>query len=394
MGCKEERRTGAISIFYIVFIQFAAGVALGAIMYRSDFCMAGAFRDSFLFRDFVRLRALLLLIALLAFSLYLMRFFRIISTYPPSFFGMPSAASLLGGFLFGAGMVLGGGCLTSTLYKVGGGSMANAITFCGVLFGGLVSAVLYPFVEVFARSTVFFSDKTALEHLIGSAADPVVAAFLVITVLALSWKGRRMRPQSGYARGYIAPWKASYMMAFVITVAVVVSGRPLAVNMGFEKLSGILGAAVLPSVVGKISYYNIRSPRFLFGGIMNGGAGPVIDSITISQLPLMAGIAGGSFVSSLRFREFRIKRLPPARQVFSAFSGGMLMAVGAFMAGGCNLWHMIGGLPVLALQSILFVVGVAGGSYLGTVFLKEQILEGWKKGGVQWKTRLKTSSST
>ena len=365
---------------------------LGIIMYRSDFCMAGAFRDIFLFRDYLRLRALLLLVALLACSLYLMRSFRLISSYPPSFFGMPSAASLLGGFLFGAGMVLGGGCLTSTLYKLGGGSMASAITFCGVVFGGLASAAIYPFVYSFARSTVLFSGKTAMEHIIGGSSDALFVAILLLLVLALSVKGKRRRFQTAYARGYVAPWKASLMMAFVITAVLVVSGRPLAVNMGFEKLSGILSATVLPSVAGKIQYYHIQSPRLLYGSIMNGGAGPIIDSIAISQLPLMAGIIGGAFMSSVRLGEFKIKRLPPARQAFSAFTGGMLMAAGAFMAGGCNLWHMIGGLPVLALQSILFVFGVMGGSYLGTAFLKKQVLEGWKKGVVQWKTRLKTSS--
>jgi uncharacterized membrane protein YedE/YeeE len=363
-------------------------------MYRSDFCIAGAFRDIFLFRDNLRLRALLLLVALLAFSLYLMRFFRVISVYPPSFFGTPSAASLLGGVLFGAGMVLGGGCLLGTLYKLGGGSMVSAITFGGVLFGEFASAALYPFVDSFARSTVLFSDKTAMEHVIGSATAPVIAASLLMMILAWGRKRKRGRPPTAYARGYLDPWTASFMMAIVITATLAVSGRPLAVNMGFAKLSGSLIAVMLPSVAGKISYYHMQSPRLLYGAIMPGGAGPVIDSIAISQLPLMAGIVGGACISSLRLGEFRIKRLPPVRQAFSAFAGGMFMAAGAFMAGGCNLWHMIGGLPVLALQSILFVLGVTGGSYLGTVFLKKQILEGWKKGGRQWNSRLKTSSST
>ncbi len=295
--------------------------------------MAGAFRDVFLFRDFLRLRALLLLIALIACSLFIMRFFRVISTYPPSFFGTASAASLLGGVLYGAGMVLGGGCLFGTLSRLGGGSVLSAITFCGVLAGGLAVAVLSPFVVSFARATALFSDKSALENIIGNAADPVFAAALLIVVLAWSGRKKRNTPQRGYARGYLPPWKAALMMALVITTLLAVSGRPLAINMGFEKLSGLVGATLLPSVTGKLSYFHIQRPRLLYGCILSGGPGPGFDSIAISQLPLMAGIAGGAYISSLRLSGFKLI-LPPARQGFSAFSGGVLMAVGAFMAGG------------------------------------------------------------
>ena len=123
------------------------------------------------------------------------------------------------------------------------------------------------------------------------------------------------------------------MMALVIATLLAVSGRPLAINMGFEKLSGLLGAALLPSVTGKLSYFHIQRPRLLYGCILSGGPGPGFDAITISQLPLMAGIVGGAYISSLRLGEFKLMP-PPARQGFSAFSGGVLMAVGAFMAGG------------------------------------------------------------
>lgn len=393
-GCKEGRSTGALRIFYIISAQFVAGLALGWVMHRSDFCMAGVFRDIFLFRDYLRMRALLLLVCLLALSLYLMRVSRVVSTYPPSFFGTPSAASLLGGVLFGAGMVLGGGCLVSTLYKLGAGNTASAITFSGVIVGGFISAASYPFVRSFADSTALFKDKTALEHITGSAAAPVLAVSLLMTVLAFKWTKKGRWSQRAYARGYLDLWKASFIMAFIIAASIAASGRPLAVNAGFEKLSGILGALILPSAAGKLAYFQIRSPRLLYGGIMDGGAGPAIDAVALTQFPLMAGIVGGSFLSSSRLKEFRIRRLPPLGQAFSAFTGGMLMSAGAFMAGGCNLWHVTGGLPVFAFQSMFFVFGVAGGSWLGAAIIKRTVIEGWRRGELQWKTRLKISSWT
>ncbi|MDA8171952.1 MAG: YeeE/YedE thiosulfate transporter family protein [Nitrospiraceae bacterium] len=344
-------------------------------MYRSDFCMAGVFRDVFLFRDYLRMKALFLLVALLAFFLYLMRVFRVISTYPPSFFGAPSVANLVGGVLFGVGMVLGGGCMLGTLYRLGTGNTASAITFCGILLGGFASAVIYPSIHSFASSTVLFKDKTALEHIIGNAAAPVLALSLLPIALAWRWIKTGRWSQAAYARGYLPLWKASFMMAFVIAASVALSGRPLAVSTGYAKLSGFLGVLFLPAVTGKLAFFRVQSPRLLYGSIMNGGAGPVIDSVFLTQLPLMAGVVGGSFLSSLRLGEFKIRRLPPARQAFSAFFGGMLMAAGALMAAGCNLWHIIGGLPVFALQSILFVFGAAGGAFLGAVFLRKIVIK-------------------
>jgi len=66
--------------------------------------------------------------------------------------------------------------------------------------------------------------------------------------------------------------------------------------------------------------------------------------------------------------------MPPGKQIFSALIGGILMAVGSLMASGCNLWHIIGGLPVFALQSILFVSGLIPGAYIGSHIIKRIII--------------------
>ena len=336
--------------------------------------MAGVFRDAYLFRDYLRLRAFFLLICLLAFFIYLIRYFNLISAYPPSFFGAPSAADLCGGVIFGIGMVLGGGCMLSTLYKLGSGHTVSAITFFGVLFGGFVSAAFYPLFRSFASSTVLIENKTALEHIVGSIGAPVLVTSLLAVSLALRWIKKGGWSQPAYARGYLSLWKASIIMALVIAPMVAFSGRPLAVSTGYAKLSGLLGGLFLPTLTGKLAFFHIEAPRLLYGHIMNGGAAPVLDSVALTQFSLMAGVVSGSFISSLKLGEFRITRLPPRRQAFSAFFGGMLMAAGALMAGGCNLWHLIGGLPLFALQSMVFALGIAGGACLGAVFIKKAVI--------------------
>jgi hypothetical protein len=55
----------------------------------------------------------------------------------------------------------------------------------------------------------------------------------------------------------------------------------------------------------------------------------------------------------------------PPRQLAWAFSGGVIMGLASRMAPTCNIWHLLGGLPILSLSSILFVAGLLPGAWLG-----------------------------
>ena len=57
------------------------------------------------------------------------------------------AINLIGGVIFGFGMILAGGCIAGTLFRIGEGYVASIMTFIGVLVGplGLAAAVLVGF---------------------------------------------------------------------------------------------------------------------------------------------------------------------------------------------------------------------------------------------------------
>jgi len=50
------------------------------------------------------------------------------------------------------------------------------------------------------------------------------------------------------------------------------------------------------------------------------------------------------------------------------------MGVAARMAPACNVWHLLGGVPILAAQSILFVLGMVPGAWLGSRLLTRLVL--------------------
>ena len=223
-------------------------------MHRSDFCISGIFRDIFLFNDFLRMRALILLIVLSSLFLFLIRESGIISSYPPSFFGPPSLINVAGGLLFGAGMVLAGGCFMGTLYKVGAGKTVSFFSLIGILCGSAIYAEVHPVVLPLIRRTILIRDKTALEHITGNSRLPVLILILTFLFLAWKWHRRKAWSQKAYAEGYIQPWKAAVFISILISVSYALVGRPLSVTAGFGKITarpwavgGLLG--VRPVVV-------------------------------------------------------------------------------------------------------------------------------------------------
>jgi uncharacterized membrane protein YfcA len=54
----------------------------------------------------------------------------------------------------------------------------------------------------------------------------------------------------------------------------------------------------------------------------------------------------------------------------------MIMGMAARLSSGCNVWHLWGGLPYLALSSLLFLVGIVPGAWVGSRVLKRVIFSG------------------
>ncbi len=336
--------------------------------------MAGMFRDIFLFKDYFKMRSLFLLVSLASVLLYLSRAFGLVASYPPSFFGPPSMANLLGGVIFGVGMVLAGGCMVGTLYKMGAGNLVSVFAFLGILCGGMLFAEFYPADMSFIKATTFLKSKTALEQIVGAMWMPVLALVLISCFCLYRWSRGKKLVQNAYAQRYLDPWKVAVIMAFIFSLSYVLSGRPLSVTKGYANLSARIEGLFSPRHMDNLPFFKEDSLRFFYGTTIKESVGSDINSLTITQIPLIVGIVLGSFFSSARLKEFKISDLPPWRQIFSAIVGGIMMAIGALMAGGCNLWHIIGGLPVFALQSILFVCGITLGAYMGSHILKRVVI--------------------
>jgi uncharacterized membrane protein YedE/YeeE len=128
----------------IMIICLVLGYLAGIIMHRSDYCLAGMFRDLFLFKRTFMLRTLVLLVVSSMILFEAARQIGILPLYPFPLLYSPTPANIVGGMLFGLGMVLAGGCVVGTLYKMGAGSILSTVTFAGLILGSFFYAEIHP----------------------------------------------------------------------------------------------------------------------------------------------------------------------------------------------------------------------------------------------------------
>lgn len=358
--------------------QLLLGVAAGFVMHRADFCMAGIFRDLFLFRRRTMLYALILLVLALM-PLYELTRLLGLTNYPFALFGPPSYSNLLGGLLFGIGMVLAGGCVVGSLYRLGGGSTLAATAVLGLVVGSLLYVELEAWWGGIAKTLSFATAAITLPQLLGVPPWlPVLVVLALLTPLVAHW-WRQGRLQVAFGpEGHIQPWHAALLLAGIAVIATVLAGIPLGVTTSYAKIAGYLMLPFAPEHTASLGFFqrqgfNMIHP--LFGIRLTGGGGPRLDSIALIQFPLMAGLVAGGALSALRLGELRFYFKAPLRQYLSAFCGGVVMGLASRLAPACNIWHLTGGLPVLALQSILFVAGLVPGAWLGARLLTRLVLK-------------------
>lgn len=311
------------------------GVAFGYALQRGRFCMNSTFRDILLTRDLTLLRAYLLAVLIQMVgvrSMAAMGLFGLGAIAP--FFWM---ATLLGGFVFGLGMALSGGCASGSTYRSGEGMVGSIIALVGFVFGMIMTndGVLEPVRALFRSRVIEIDEQPAtLDRLLGVSPWILVAIFV-----ALGGWWLLKSPAGGYQRGW--SWARSGLTIGLIATAAwpisTLTGREygLSITEPIRTISGFL--------------FTGESERLTWGSFM------------------WIGLIVGAHVAARSYGEFAW-RAPGAQRLLQALGGGLLMGVGAAIAGGCNIGHGLTGVPLFALSSLTatlsIIVGVWAGVYL------------------------------
>ena len=310
------------------------GICFGFVLQRGRFCMNSAFRDIITAKDYTLFKSLgvAILVQLIGFATLVAAS---VVTFNPK--PLVWGANIIGGFIFGIGMVIAGGCASGITYRIGEG-MGGAFT---ALLGFSLTAYLTKysflkpikdFLQSSTKVTTAEGANLTLANIVGM--DPIILAYIIGFIALLIWayflrtqgKDDSTRDWSwmstGVAIGLIG------VIAFPLSAA---TGRmyPLGITSGWSNIVSV----ILPG-----------------------------DASISWEGWLVIGVVIGAFIAAFAANELKL-RMPSWKTMGLTFLGGLLMGFGAVVSSGCNVGHILSGVPQLSL-----------GSILGSIFI---VLGGW-----------------
>jgi uncharacterized protein len=278
-------------------------------------------------------------------------------------YGAVGVSVLVGAFLFGLGMQLGGGCASGTLYTAGGGNTRMLLTLLFFIAGSVLGAWHLPWWSAqpnVGQLSLIASWGVLPALLLSLAAFAVIAGLTVVverrrhgTLLAGVATDRR-----GWRRFLHGPWP---LLAGAVALAIgnfatlCLAGRPWGITSAFA-LWGSKLVAAFGADVASWGYWQTPARAQALRESVFADITSVMDFGIILGALLAAGLAG----------KFKPGWKVPPRSLVAAVIGGLLLGYGARLAYGCNIGAYFSGIASASLHGWLWLVAAFIGSIMGT----------------------------
>ncbi len=332
---------------FMILTGLLVGALLGFVLQRGRWCLTGGFRDMYIAKDNRMFYALLLAITVQSVIVYALIAAGKVQFTAGTF---SLVAIISGAFVFGIGIILAGGCATGTWYRAGEGLIGSwaALGFYMLTAAMMKTGVLAGVTT--SVSSVGVVNNSMAETLHVNTWILIAVLVLVVSVVLINYARRpkvkipQLKPKkSGLAHILFekrwSPFVTAVLVGLIAAIAWPVS----------EATGRMFGLGVTVPTANILQYAVTGDNQFLNWGMF-----------------LVLGLFIGSFIAAKASGEFRW-RVPNAKTMVTSSAGGVLMGIGASLAGGCSIGN---GLVMTAMMTwqgwialVFMILGVWVASY-------------------------------
>jgi len=324
------------NIIFLVISLFI-GFTYGVIAQRKQFCFSGGIKDLILFSHTRRTASLIVAIAtVILFTQTFSYVYNIDLTTTKYFININYLFIILGGFMFGYGMMVSDGCSSRHLIKLAQGEKESLYILIAL---GVFAYITYTIFQIFYLD-IYNNTLISYTTFESSFQVPYILAFVVLSFLLYKSLNRCMnifQCWDGFSIGILL----SLTWFFTSVVA-----SELFLDIKAQSLS-----FVYP--LGKIS----QGILTLDSSVINFGVLTVV------------GVLLGAFISSKFNAQYSKKQMcdnsqqnPPSLN--KKILGGAFMGIGGVLAVGCTVGQGLSGISTLSFASLLAICAIYISAYL------------------------------
>ncbi|WP_417326270.1 YeeE/YedE family protein [Halarcobacter sp.] len=336
-----------LEIFQIVnILGFAIGAIFGMIAQKRQFCFSGSIKDYMLTKSTMRGASVVMamIVAIVSTALISSHYELDFSDTPYYKENINYFVIILGGLMFGVGMMLADGCSNRHLIKFAQGDKNSliSIVFIGIFAfataRGFLSGYLNPITNnpTLIEWSAFIEEKTMNIY--------VVVGILLVILFALTKKIKRV----------FSLWDG-VLVGLLVAAAWTVTG--VLGEESIERLISFEGISFVYPTGKTIELFMLYQ----------------VNELTFS-ISLVLGVLIGAFTMSKfnRRYSFGCTAAKGENRVRNNMIGGALMGTGGVLSIGCTVGQGLTGLSTLAFGSAVAIVSIFVGGLVSAIYLNKR----------------------
>jgi uncharacterized membrane protein YedE/YeeE len=334
---------------------------LGVLLHRSHFCTMGAVSDMVVMENFDRLRQWALALAVAVFGFACMTYAGLINPLQSMYAtkDLLWLSTLLGGLLFGWGMVWASGCGSKSLVRLGAGNLKSlfVLLVMGLValsaMKGVLAVARVQYIDVFRIQLPqglflgeWFSHYFNMSLQTGSLWAACLVSFILLFWVVKDKSFLTLHHLStGIGVGLVicAVWFISGVLGHGMEHPETLEEFFLATSS--RKMEALSFTSPVAQAIDALAYFSDGTKRWTIG------------------LVSVMGVCAGAWLSAWQQGTLRLEGFTNVADMRRHLVGASLMGLGAVLAMGCSIGQGLSGFSTLSIASFIATLAIIAGAY-------------------------------